>query len=295
MHYETLNHLGSSRLRLWLLRWRSWLLVPWTGDDTNSSGAGQAQPPLSHKYSWMDSLHFPGNAKMWFFESPCTNAAEAVSLCAGIWWVLQIHASRKHKFCCQLWLRVSGCCQWCEQTQGVISISQGTLLCPHSWIQLGTSRWTHLLHPCGWHFPAVELSPFLPLSCLPSKFSSNWKVAFWHYFLVPEVFFFFYFLSLFFSWCSGCFIHPGSCAELFPFLITPRSNIVNPACPTLQETQFSLQTQCPGCLPSPSLLCGRSTCRKCWGSFGTAWALSWRKYPKLWNASLGMLLEQSWS
>lgn len=89
-------------------------------------------------------------------------------------------------------------------------------------------------HTCSIHvgdtFLPVENSPILPLSCFPSKFSSNWKVVFWHYFLVPEVNFFlpFYFLSLFFSWCSGCFIHPGSCAELFPFPITPSSDAPGP-------------------------------------------------------------------
>lgn len=89
-------------------------------------------------------------------------------------------------------------------------------------------------HTCSIHvgdtFLPVENSPFLPLSCFPSKFSSNWKVAFWHYFLVPEVIFFlpFYFHSLFFSCCSGCFIHPASCAELFPFPITPSSDAPGP-------------------------------------------------------------------
>lgn len=89
---------------------------------------------------------------------------------------------------------------------------------------------TCLIH-VGDTFLPVENSPFLPLSCFPSKFSSNWKVAFWRYFLIPEVIFFFlpfYFLSLLFSWCSGCFIHPGSCAELFPFPITPSSDAPGP-------------------------------------------------------------------
>lgn len=149
-------------------------------------------------------------------------------------------------------------------------------------------------------FMSIENSPFLLLSCFPSKFSSYRKVAFWCYLLVPAVTFFFsaflfpfsdFFLLLL---SPGCFIHPSCCAELFPFLITYSSDAPHLILLTQPnayasgnsalKTQFSLLIQCPGWLPRPSSLYGGSTCRKCYRSFGTAWAFSLRKYLKLWNA-----------
>ena len=147
-------------------------------------------------------------------------------------------------------------------------------------------------------FMSVENSPFLPLSCFPSQSSSYRKAAFWCYLLVPAVNFFS--LSISFFWfflvtlSPGRFIHPSSCAELFPFLITHCSDAphlilltrpnAHASGNSALKTPFSVLIQCPGWLPRPSLLYGGSTCRKCDGSFGTAWAFSLRKYLKLWNA-----------
>lgn len=133
-------------------------------------------------------------------------------------------------------------------------------------------------------FMSVENSPFLPLSCFPSKSSSYQKVAFWYCLLVPAVIFFSLSISFFLFFpvtlSSGCFIHPTSCAELFPFLITRCSDAPHLILLTQPnayasgnsalKTQFSILIQCPGWLPRPSLLHGGSTCRKCYGSFGTA-------------------------
>lgn len=105
--------------------------------------------------------------------------------------------------CCQLWLRVSGCCQWWwSNTRSDFHLpgdSDMPTQLNSAFAPPGEHTWS--IH-VGDTFLLVENSPFLPLSCFPSKFSSNWKVAFWHYFLVPEVIFFS--LSISFLWFFLC-------------------------------------------------------------------------------------------
>lgn len=214
-----------------------------------------------------------------------------MSLSDGIWIELQTSTSRRHKSLLSALTQGLGVLPtMMNQHKEQFPPPRG-LRCAHTAkFSFPTPRWAHLLHSWGWHFPACSFSP---LSCFPSKFSSNWKVPFWRYFSVPEVIFFFlpfYFLSLFFSWCSACFIHPAPCAELFPFPITPSSDA--PA-PTL------LTQPVPGCrklnflstlsalAAYPALHC--SVAGNIVDLLGLPEHFSWRKYPKLWNASLGML------
>lgn len=87
-------------------------------------------------------------------------------------------------------------------------------------------------------FMSVENSPFLPLSCFPSKSSSYWKVAFWCYLLVPAVIFFS--LSISFFKIFPCYSKPwllypphflcwAVSFSHYALLRCPTSNIVNPA------------------------------------------------------------------
>lgn len=88
-------------------------------------------------------------------------------------------------------------------------------------------------HTCSIHVGDTFLPvPFHPYPAFPASFPLIGKCLFGVTSQFLKSFFFFlpfYFLSLFFSWCSACFIHPAPCAELFPFPITPSSDAPAPA------------------------------------------------------------------